>query len=226
MIMDETEIPARIFFVRHGETDWNRTFKYQGSTDIALNENGLSQARKAGLRLSRIAPDRVFSSPLLRAYGTAETIMEASAGNAPIEVMDDLREISFGEWEGLTYSEITARHASDYKAWRDAPFSSAPTGGESFESVRLRSARAAEAVKNAASPGAAILIVAHGVVLRTLIAALTGMGDLNLMWRARFDNCSVSALDLWDGRRSLVFLNDTCHLRLEDEKIGILSFPE
>jgi broad specificity phosphatase PhoE len=193
-----------------------------------LNENGRAQARKVGLRLSRVIPNRVFSSPLLRAYGTAEAIMAATAGGAPapIEIMDDLREISFGEWEGLTYSEITERHASDYKAWRDAPFSSSPTGGESFESVRTRSARAAEAVKNAAEPGAAILVVAHGVVLRTLAASLTGADDLKLMWRTRFDNCSVSALDLSGGRPSLVFLNDTHHLRLDDEKIGILSFPE
>jgi alpha-ribazole phosphatase/probable phosphoglycerate mutase len=224
--MDDTERPARIFWVRHGETDWNREFKYQGSTDIALNENGRSQARKVGLRLSRVTLSRVFSSPLLRAYGTAEAIMEANAGDAPIEALDDLREISFGEWEGLTYSEITARHASDYKAWRENPFSSAPTGGESFESVRLRAARAAETVKSAAAPGTAILAVAHGVVLRTLAASLTGAEDLKLMWRARFDNCSVSALDLFGGRPSLVFLNDTQHLRLGDEKIGILSFPE
>ena len=224
--MDDPERPARIFFVRHGETEWNRKFKYQGNTDIALNENGRSQARKVGLRLSRVIPSRVFSSPLLRAYGTAEAIMEANAGSTPIEAMDDLREISFGEWEGLTYSEITARHALDYKAWRETPFSSAPTGGESFESVRLRSARAAETLKNAAAPGAVILVVAHGVVLRTLAASLTDTDDLKLMWRARFDNCSVSALDLWNGRPSLVFLNDTHHLRLDDEKIGILSFPE
>ena len=224
--MDDPERPARIFFVRHGETDWNKEFRYQGKTDIALNENGRAQARKVGLRLSRVVPRRVFSSPLLRAYGTAEAIMEASAGDAPIEATDDLREISFGEWEGLTYSEITERYASDYKMWRETPFSSAPTGGESFESVGIRSARAAEAVKSAAEPGATILVVAHGVVLRTLVAALMEANDLKLMWRVRFDNCSVSALDLLGNRPSLVFLNDTHHLRLDAEKIGILSFPE
>jgi alpha-ribazole phosphatase len=224
--MDDPERTARIFFVRHGETDWNRTFRYQGSADIALNESGRSQARKAGLRLSRVVPDRVFSSPLLRAYGTAEEIMAANASGAPIEVMDDLREISFGEWEGLTYREIIERHASDYEAWRENPFSSAPTGGESFESVRLRSARAAEALKSAAVSGRDILAVAHGVVLRALVGSLLGAEDLKLMWRARFDNCSVSAVDLPGGRPSLVFLNDANHLRLDDEKIGVLSFPE
>jgi alpha-ribazole phosphatase/probable phosphoglycerate mutase len=163
---------------------------------------------------------------MLRAYGTAEAIMEAGAGDAPIEVMDDLREISFGKWEGLAYSEIIERFALDYKAWRETPFSSAPTGGESFESVRTRSARVAEAVKDAAVPGAEILVVAHGVVLRTLVASLMDADDLRLLWRIRFDNCSVSAIDLWSGRPSLVFLNDTHHLRLNDEKIGFLSFPE
>ncbi|MDR1134023.1 MAG: histidine phosphatase family protein [Synergistaceae bacterium] len=224
--MGDTERAARIFFVRHGETDWNREFRYQGGSDIALNENGRSQARKTGLRLSRVSPRAVFSSPLLRAYRTAEAIMRENAASVPIGAMDDLREISFGEWEGLTASEIAERHASDYDAWRENPFSSSPTGGESFESVRLRSARAAEAVKSAARPGETILAVAHGVVLRALAASLMGVDDLRPMWRMRFDNCSVSAIDLWGGRPSLVFLNDTHHLRLDDEKIGILSFPE
>jgi alpha-ribazole phosphatase/probable phosphoglycerate mutase len=226
MIMDEAEIPARIFFVRHGETDWNREFRFQGRTDISLNENGRSQARKAGLRLSRVIPGRVFSSPLLRAWGTAEAIMEANASDVPIETMDDLREISFGEWEGLAYSEIIERHASDYSAWSETPFTSAPTGGESFQSVALRAGRAAEAVKSAAARGGEILVVAHGVVLRVLVATLTGASDLKLIWSARLDNCSVSALDLSGGRSSLVFLNDANHLRLDDEKIGLLSFPE
>jgi alpha-ribazole phosphatase/probable phosphoglycerate mutase len=212
--------------VRHGETDWNKEFRYQGGTDIALNENGRSQARKAGLRLSRIVARRVFSSPLIRAYGTAEAITEAGAGDAVAEVMDDLREISFGEWEGLTALEIKEHYPSDYKAWMETPFSTMPTGGESFESVRLRSARAAEAVKRAVSPGESVLVVAHGVVLRALVASLMGVDDLRPMWRARFDNCSVSALDLWGDRPSLVFLNDTHHLRLDAEKIGLLSFPE
>ncbi|MDR1581589.1 MAG: histidine phosphatase family protein [Synergistaceae bacterium] len=224
--MNDTERPVRIFFVRHGETDWNKELKYQGSTDIALNENGRSQARKVGLRLSRVIPSKVFSSPLLRAYGTAEAIMEANAGGAPVEVMDDLREISFGKWESLTYAEIMERHASDYKTWLENPFSSSPTGGESFESLRTRSARAAEAVKSAAAPGAAILVAAHGVVLRTLLSSLMDARDPRLMWRIRFDNCSISALDLWGGRPSLVFLNDTHHLRMDDDKIGMLSFPK
>jgi alpha-ribazole phosphatase/probable phosphoglycerate mutase len=225
-MMDEHERPARIFFVRHGETDWNMEFRYQGSADIALNENGRLQARKTGLRLSRVVPDRVFSSPLLRAYGTAEAIMEVNASDAPIEAMDDLREISFGEWEGLTYAEIIERHASDYETWRETPFTSAPTGGEPFKSVMLRAGRAAEAVKIAAARGGEILVVAHGVVLRALVASLTGVSDLRLMWRARFDNCSVSAIDLSGERPSLAFLNDANHLRLDDEKIGLLSFPE
>ncbi|MDR3165151.1 MAG: histidine phosphatase family protein [Synergistaceae bacterium] len=223
--MGDSEKPGRIFFVRHGETDWNKAFRYQGTTDIALNENGQSQARKVGLRLSRIVPRRVFSSPLLRAYGTAEAIMEANAGNAPVEVMDELREISFGKWEGLAYSEIMEHFALDYTTWRENPFSSAPTGGESFESVRTRSASAAETVKDAAAAGAEILVVAHGIVLRTLMASLMGADDLKLLWRIRFDNCSISAIDLWDDHPSLVFLNDTHHLRLDDKKIRTLSFP-
>ena len=218
--------PHRFFFIRHGETDWNRELRYQGSSDVELNDEGVEQARRTGLRLSRIVPSRVYSSPLKRARRSAEIIMENNSGDTAIELCDDLREISFGSWEGLTTSEISARYPETLAAWRKAPFTAVPEGGESFAEVASRSRRAAEILKEAGGPGDVTFVVAHGAVMRALIAAFLNIEEIDVLWRMRFDNCSISALDMWGARPSLLTSNDTHHIRLEDEEIKLLSFPE
>ena len=218
--------PHRFFFIRHGETDWNREFRYQGSSDTELNAEGAEQARRTGLRLSGIVPARVYTSPLKRARRTAEIIMENNSGDVAIDLRDDLREISFGSWEGFTASEIMARDAETLAAWRKAPFSAAPKGGESFDKVAARSQNAARILKEAGNPGDVSFVVSHGAVLRALIAAFLNTGEMDIFWRMRLDNCSITALDMWGVRPSLLLSNDTHHIRLAEEEIKILTFPD
>ena len=220
------DFPHRFFFIRHGETDWNKEFKYQGSSDIELNGDGIEQARRTGLRLSRVIPARVYSSPLKRASRTAEIIMENNSGKAMVNLCGDLREISFGSWEGLTAPEIKERDAETFAAWRRAPFSAVPEGGESFAEVAMRSRRSAKKMKETGSPGDVTFVIAHGAVLRALIAAFMDIEDMNLFWRVRFDNCSISVVDMWGSRPLLLMSNDTHHIRLRDEEIRLLTFPE
>jgi alpha-ribazole phosphatase/probable phosphoglycerate mutase len=223
--MPDRDFPHTIFFVRHGETDWNKELRYQGVSDVPLNDEGRAQARKAGLRLSKLVPSRVFSSPLCRALETAEIIMKHNESRAKIEPREEMREISFGEWEGLTTYEVAARYPEALASWRKAPFEARPPGGEPFGDVTARSLAAASLIKNSGGPGGVTFVVAHGAILRTIIGALMDISDMNAMWRMRLDNCSVSALELWSGRPYLLTLNDTNHARLEDGDIGKLSFP-
>ena len=218
--------PHRFFFVRHGVTDWNREFRYQGRSDVDLNDDGVEQARRTGLRLSRIVPSRVYASPLKRARRTAEVIMENNSGDTAIELCGDLKEISFGLWEGMTAPEIKARYPETLEAWRKAPFTAVPEDGEPFAEVALRSSRVAESLKEAGNPGDVTFVIAHGAVMRALIAAVMNIEEIDLFWRVRFDNCSISALDMWGARPSLLFSNDTYHLRLADDEIKLLTFPE
>ena len=218
-------VPHRIFLIRHGETDWNRVFRYQGASDVELNETGLEQARLAGIRLAEIVPSRVCSSPLLRARRTAEIIMERSRGDVEIELCRDLREISFGKWEGLSMSEVEERYPDTLAAWRAEPFSVTPEDGESFAEVRSRARAAAGLIKSAGRSGDATFVVTHGGVLRFLIAAMMGIDDLSVTWRMRFDNCSISVLDMWQSHPSLLLSNDTHHIRLKEDEISRLSFP-
>jgi broad specificity phosphatase PhoE len=217
--------PHRIFLIRHGETEWNRMFRYQGMSDTELNEAGLEQARLAGIRLAGIMPARVYSSPLKRARRTAEIIMEHNRGDAGVELCGDLSEVSFGKWEGLSFSEVKERYPDTLSAWRARPFSVAPEEGETFAEVKSRARAASCLIKSTGCPGASTFVISHGGVLRALIAAIMDIDDFNLIWRVRFDNCSISALDIWQSYSSILFSNDTNHVRLGENEISRMSFP-
>lgn len=94
----------KIYLVRHGETDWNQAGLLQGQTDIALNAQGLEQAREAAERLKEVPFEIAFCSPLIRAKRTAETII----GDRKITLTTDerLRELNFGPWEGVDIRSI------------------------------------------------------------------------------------------------------------------------
>lgn len=215
----------RIFLMRHGETEWNRNFRYQGSSDVPLNEMGERQARRLAVRMSRIVPARVYASPLSRALRTAEIVMEGNWSDIAIECCEDLREISFGFWEGKTVDEVSALDGETLGRWRASPFSATPRGGESPESIQARSARMADRVLREGKSGDATFVVAHGAILRSFLGALMGICDLNVLWKMRMDNCSVTVVDIWGSRPSLLALNDTHHLRLTDDVVvALLDF--
>lgn len=209
----------RIFLMRHGETEWNRNFRYQGCSDVPLSEVGEGQARRLAVRMSRIVPVRVYASPLSRAYRTAEILMEGNRSDVAIEPCEDLREISFGFWEGKTVDEVQALDGETLDRWRSVPFSATPRGGESMASIMTRSDRMADRVRREGRAGDVTFVVAHGAILRSFLGALLCIDDLNVLWRMRMDNCSVTVVDLWGSRPSLLTLNDTHHLRVVDDGV-------
>ncbi|MDR3254178.1 MAG: histidine phosphatase family protein [Synergistaceae bacterium] len=223
--MDSERDSHRVFLVRHGETAWNKEFRYQGISDVPLDDEGLEQARRVGLRLSLVPADRVLTSPLSRARRTTEIIMEHNPSSAEITTKKELVEISFGIWEGLTVSEIKEIDGDTFSKWRETPFFCVPEGGESLSDVFGRSKTFADELIEAGSPGEDTFVVAHGGVIRALAAVLLGFDRIDLLWRMRFDNCSVTVIDIWKKSASMLLSNDTNHLRLDDRAIPSLVFP-
>lgn len=152
---------TRLELVRHGQTDWNLQGRIQGSSDIPLNDMGREQAREAGRRLAGQHWDAVVSSPLSRAAETAAIIAEA-VGLPGYEVIDDLRERSYGDAEGLTGAELDARQErGEYVKGREKR-------SHVVDRVRPALIRIAEQ-----HPDESVLVVTHGGVIGSLVRFAT-----------------------------------------------------
>lgn len=167
----------KLYVARHGETDWNSEHRMQGWIDIPLNAVGLEQAETLAGRLTEagIRPDRIYASPLTRAGQTAAPMAERAG--LPVILLDGLKEIGFGEWEGLIYNdEIAARDPDIYAAWRADRYHNAAPGGENCQTVI---GRLVPAMKRILDDGdGTVLVVMHGAVLKTLYFAVNGLDFL------------------------------------------------
>ncbi|GAB6875665.1 histidine phosphatase family protein [Thermaerobacter litoralis] len=201
-----------LYLIRHGETEWNRAGLYQGQRDVDLSARGRQQVRALGRRFVRRPPDLVLASDLRRALATAQAVAASRRPPVPLETDPRLREMSFGEWEGLAVAEIRARYADDYAAYQADPFEGRPTGGETFRELGERAwAAVAERLER---PGLRRLaVVAHGGTVKALLCRLLELPPA-MRTRMLIDNASVTALEIREGRAPLLrYLNDTCHLR-------------
>jgi probable phosphoglycerate mutase len=163
-----------LYFVRHGETDWNRDRRYQGQTDIPLNATGREQAARNGSVLAKLLGRGdgydFVSSPLSR---TAETmsIVRTAMGLEPHGFRTDprLMEIHFGHWEGCVWDDLPDSDPENFRARLDDPWQWMPRGGESY---RLLNDRVAAALDELKEP---VVMVAHGGVSRVLRGYLLGL---------------------------------------------------
>jgi broad specificity phosphatase PhoE len=149
---------APFWFMRHGETDWNRDGLIQGSTNIPLNETGWAQARAAGGVLAGRGITSVWCSPLQRARDSAGVVAEALGLTVVVE--PGLREASFGTHEGEVMGDW-------FTAWAEGK--TVPEGGESFADLRVR---AVAAMNGVLAGGGLPFVVAHGGFFRAVRGAM------------------------------------------------------
>lgn len=154
--------PHEVVLVRHGETEWSRTGRHTGRTDVPLTDAGREQARATASRLAGRSFERVLTSPLQRA---AETCRLAGLGGSA-ETVDDLREWDYGEYEGRTTPEIR-EEVENWTVWA-GPL----PGGESAADVGARADRVLEALRGVEGD---VALVAHGHMLRVLGARWLGL---------------------------------------------------
>ena len=176
--------PPAVYLVRHGETEWSKSGKHTGRTDIPLTAAGEEDGRKLGARLAGIAFARVFSSPLARARRTAEL-----AGFAP-EIELDLLEWNYGDYEGKTSAEIR-EDRPDWLLFRDGC-----PGGESVADVADRADRFVVNLKRLTGN---VLCFAHGHLLRVLAARWIGQ-PLAFASHLLLGTATVSVLSFDHGR--------------------------
>lgn len=182
----------RIVLWRHGRTEWNAAGRFQGQTDVALDDIGREQARQAAARLAALAPNLLVSSDLERARDT----MSALAKLVGLDVSTDpqLRETYAGSWQGCTGAEIAASWPDEYKRWRAGDPVLRVGGGETRREVATRMYRAiADAAAQLPADGLAVLTT-HGGAARLGIAAAIGMPLEKFTNVGGLSNCSWSIL--------------------------------
>jgi len=188
---------TRLCLVRHGETDWNLTYRYQGTTDIPMNETGRDQAGRVADKLAGQSWDAIVSSPLSRAMETARAIA-ATTGIETIEEDRDLQERGYGEAEGLTLVERE-------KVWPDAHW----PGLESWDDVATRTMTAIERIA-ANHAGQRVLVVCHGGVINSILAVLSenelGTGKTVIL------NTSLTTLTRSGEEWTIGIVNEASHL--------------
>ena len=163
-----------IYFIRHGETDWNAQSRYQGQADVPMNEVGRAQARRNGeaLRalLPRIAHCSYVASPLLRARETMEIVRGTMGLEPHAYALDErLKELHYGHWQGICAADLPGIDRSGVEARARDTFRWRPQGGESYEDLMARS------VAWLADVTHDTVVAAHGGVSRVLRGYLYGL---------------------------------------------------
>lgn len=187
-----------IYIVRHGQTIWNASNRLQGGADIELNERGRALAGETGRSLEHTAFDKIYSSPLIRAYETACLIR--GYRNIPIIRDDRLRELSVGVYEGRNFKELLADTSDPFHYFFEHPeLYEAPEQGETLEHICSRAAEfMREVVELQAEELKRIMIVAHGAMNKALMCHVKQHG-IEQYWSGGLQkNCNVILLRL-DG---------------------------
>lgn len=190
-----------VYFMRHGETDWNKEQRIQGSTDIPLNQNGIDLAEETAKNLFKdgITFRRIYTSPLIRAQATAQ-IMNRYSG-AQIKLDERIREFGFGQAEGATYAELrTQERFAHLKNWFLNPAEyKAELGAESYEDFF---GRISDFLENEIKPLEGktddVLIVCHGGVVRGLLKVMCNWSVLRFS-ETKIPNCGINLVTLNDG---------------------------
>ena len=196
----------RIYAIRHGETDGNKAGVLQGWTDTPLNEKGKELAVITARALCDVKFDLVYSSPLRRAYETAEIMLRYNNHPSPaIETDDRLKEIYFGEWEGAGItSENFSVPSDNFNTFYTNPFAfqNAPSG-ESLSQVCQRTADFYEdLISNPLHEGKTLLVSTHGFAVRAFLHNV--YEDKSDFWHGQIpDNCAINIIEVENGKAVL-----------------------
>jgi broad specificity phosphatase PhoE len=194
-----------LILVRHGETPWNRERRVQGITDMELNDTGRRQARQLALSLKDHEISRIYSSPLKRAYETAEAVNQFH--NVPIHRSNALMEMDSGDLEGFSMQELMAVENDFLQRWMADPETTKMPHGESFIEVQERAWRAIADI--IAQPENA-LVVSHNFTIAAILCRIKGK-DLSHFKSSCVGTASKTIVRFTDGIGEISLFNDRSH---------------
>lgn len=200
---------AKIYLIRHGQTDWNVGSVFRGRADRPLNDVGHMEAAAVAGALAAERIDAVYASPMKRAVETARPT--ALARDLQVVAVDGLIDVDFGRWQGMAHDRVAKEDPKRFRLWNEQPHLVTFPDGESLGMVRCRAMRALRSLA-IRYEGRTIMVVAHRVVNKVVSAALLGLGNSHF-WRIKQDPASINLFEIDGGFVTVHRLNDTAHLK-------------
>jgi broad specificity phosphatase PhoE len=180
--------------------------RFIGSSDVPVAPEGLTQIPALAQRIMAQPPARVIASPMLRVRQTWDALLQAEPGLSSCPVQEDpaLREVDFGDWEGLDFEQVNQGHPRLVAAWTQAPMTFAFPRGEALADFYARVNEAGQRI--AAMDNEAILVLAHGGVIRALICLFLRL-DMRISMLIAVQPARLCSVDLHDAGGVLTGLN-------------------
>jgi probable phosphoglycerate mutase len=200
----------QLILVRHGQTEWNRLNKMQGQKDSPLTERGRLQADLAGRALSAYEINQFYCSDAGRAWETVERLLKVNP-RLPLPHRDArLRELNYGNWEGLLRKEIEDTYPELFKIYMHHPASFRAPNGEAFRDLQDRLLSFLSEMPRADNENC--LIVTHGGLIRVALLTLTNKRLEELNNTPPIREASISRFQWTDGIWTVLERNNTQHI--------------
>lgn len=187
--------------MRHPETAYNASGRYQGGRDVPLNRKGRQQLQNTIPVLSRLPFDLIYTSPLKRCLEVVKRLAEEK--RVSVLVDDRLRELNYGVFEGLSRKQIEQRYPALLQKWYSSPMATAFPRGESF---RQFIARVRDAVRDIKKQNKSVLVISHGGPIRVFICDVLGL-PLRCVRSFQFDNAGLTGILKPFSHPELLFQN-------------------
>lgn len=199
-----------LYLLRHGQTELSREDNFCGSgLDPGLTSDGLKMAQ-AFADAYRATPWRaIYSSSLRRGIATAQPLCDARG--MQVQVREDLNEIAYGKWEGMTKEKVEQAYHDDYISWLADPARHAPTEGELATVVARRGMQVIEEIKQSVNDGR-VLVVSHKATIRIILCSLLGIDVGRFRYRLACPVGAVSVVEFTSQGPLLQVLADRSHL--------------
>jgi broad specificity phosphatase PhoE len=199
-----------IFLIRHGNTEFNKKKIFRGYFDVPLDDTGIKQAEKTGDFLKDIKFDSIYSSPLARAYKTAEIIKKYQGNDLKVIKEDGFTDMNFGAWEGRGYDEVSTIYPEIYKKWLMEPFKMFIPNGETLYNAQNRSWETMKRII-IESTDSVLAIVTHRIITKLLILKMLDINESGI-WKINQDPCCINIFEYNYGIFFVSKLNYNFHI--------------
>jgi probable phosphoglycerate mutase len=217
MFTRQATVSLKLYFLRHGQTDYSRANAFCGSLDPELTSDGLDMAQAFATAYQSIPWTAIFCSPMGRTIATAKPLYEAI--DLKPELREGLKEINYGKWEGQSIETVSRDYHDDYIRWTADPAWYPPTEGELAVAIASRALQVIEEIKNRFSTGN-VLVVSHKATIRIMLCSLLGIDVGRFRYRLGCPVGSVSIVEFGSHGPLLHALADRTHL---DERLRNLA---